>query len=117
MLKRYGARARAESNDRADELSAAGDDAGAATWRRITDAVSQLENKTPPGPLHLTPAASLFVRAYNGASSVCLPCARPGLSVGFFAPVRERNGQFKGGGQCRNISFKSLCTEKASRTF
>jgi hypothetical protein len=52
MLKRYGARARGESNDSADELATAGDDAGAATWRRITDAVCQLENTTPPGPLH-----------------------------------------------------------------
>jgi hypothetical protein len=53
MLKRYDTtRARDESNDRTDELSAAGNDAGAATWRRILDAVCQLENKTPPGPLH-----------------------------------------------------------------
>jgi len=25
---------------------------GAATWRRITDAVAQLANTTPPGPVH-----------------------------------------------------------------
>ena len=41
-----------ESAARADELMAAGDGDGAATWRRITDAVRQLANKTPPGPVH-----------------------------------------------------------------
>jgi hypothetical protein len=52
MLKRYGQKARAESIHRAHELAAAGDDTGAAVWRRITDAVGKLENTTPPGPLH-----------------------------------------------------------------
>ena len=37
---------------RADELAAAGDDNGTATWRRITIAVVQLANNTPPGPVH-----------------------------------------------------------------
>jgi hypothetical protein len=41
-----------ESAARADELMAAGDDNGAAVWRRITAAVAQLENTTPPGMLH-----------------------------------------------------------------
>jgi hypothetical protein len=36
----------------ADELAAAGDDNGAAIWRRITDTVERLANKVPPGPLH-----------------------------------------------------------------
>jgi hypothetical protein len=52
MLKRYGERALEESASRADELASSGDDDGAVTWRRIMDAVTQLENKTPPGPLH-----------------------------------------------------------------
>jgi hypothetical protein len=52
MLKRYGDKAFEESSARADELAAAGDDDGAATWRRITDAVVQLANNTPPGPVH-----------------------------------------------------------------
>jgi hypothetical protein len=34
------------------ELAAAGDWKGAAAWRRIMDAVLQLANKTPPGPVH-----------------------------------------------------------------
>ena len=49
MLKRYGEKALDESAARADELAAGDDHNGAATWRRITDAVSQLANLTPPG--------------------------------------------------------------------
>jgi hypothetical protein len=49
MLKRHGERALEESAARADELALAGDHDGAATWRRIMAAVTQLENKTPPG--------------------------------------------------------------------
>jgi hypothetical protein len=41
-----------ESATRADELAADGDHGGAVTWRRITDAVGQLANTTPPGPVH-----------------------------------------------------------------
>ncbi len=52
MLKRYGERALEESDARADELASAGDDNGVAVWRRISDAVGQLANTTPPGPLH-----------------------------------------------------------------
>jgi hypothetical protein len=52
MLKRYGEKAFEQSSARADELAADGDHDGADTWRRITDAVGQLQNNTPPGPLH-----------------------------------------------------------------
>ena len=52
MLKRYGEKAEAESAARADELALAGDDEGAATWRRIMAAVLQLSNKTAGGLLH-----------------------------------------------------------------
>jgi hypothetical protein len=52
MLKRYGEKALDESAARADELALAGDDAGAATWRRIMAAATELANKTPPGPVH-----------------------------------------------------------------
>jgi hypothetical protein len=46
MLKRYG--------DKALEQSVArdGDCNGAATWRRIIEAVRQLANTRPVGPLH-----------------------------------------------------------------
>ena len=52
MLKRYGERALEESASRADELASAGDDNGVAVWRRISDAVGQFVNTTPPGPVH-----------------------------------------------------------------
>jgi len=52
MMKRYGNEADIESALRAEELAEAGNHNGAAVWRRIIDAISQLENTTPPGPLH-----------------------------------------------------------------
>jgi hypothetical protein len=52
MLKRYGDKAVEESAAQADKLAAGGDHDGATTWRRITNAVVQLANNTPPGPVH-----------------------------------------------------------------
>jgi len=52
MLKRYGHSARQESARHADELWAAGDTTGEVIWLRIGDAIGQLANTTPPGPLH-----------------------------------------------------------------
>ena len=52
MLKRYGENALEESAARVDELATAGHDGGVAVWRRIADAVGQLANTTPPGPVH-----------------------------------------------------------------
>jgi hypothetical protein len=52
MLKRYGNAALVESARRADELAAAGDTAGLAVWHRIIDAIGQLANTTPSGPVH-----------------------------------------------------------------
>ena len=52
LLKRYGDKAGVEGTARADALAAAGDHAGEAVWRRITHAVAQLANKTPPGPVY-----------------------------------------------------------------
>jgi hypothetical protein len=49
---RDGNTALVESARRADELAAAGDTAGVAVWSRIINAVDQLANTTPPGPLH-----------------------------------------------------------------
>ena len=37
---------------RSEELAEAGDRAAEAVWRRIIDAIGQLENTTPPGPPH-----------------------------------------------------------------
>ena len=52
ILKRYGDKALDETVARADQLAAAGDENGAATWRLITNAVAQLANQTPPRPVH-----------------------------------------------------------------
>jgi hypothetical protein len=52
MLKRYGDEADIESAIRAEELAEAGDRAGEAIWRRIIDAIGQLENTPPPGLVH-----------------------------------------------------------------
>jgi len=50
--KLYSEKALDESAARADELVAHDDHNGAAVWRRITDAVGQLQNNAPPGLLH-----------------------------------------------------------------
>jgi hypothetical protein len=52
MLKRYDDEADIESAIRAEELAEAGDWAGEAVWRLIIDAIGQLGNTIPPGPLH-----------------------------------------------------------------
>jgi hypothetical protein len=52
MLKCYGDEADIESAIRAEELADAGNWAGEALWRRIIGAIGQLENTTPPGPVH-----------------------------------------------------------------
>jgi hypothetical protein len=52
MLKRYGDNAEVESARRADEFAATGDIDGAAVWCRIVDAIGQLANTTPSGPVH-----------------------------------------------------------------
>jgi hypothetical protein len=51
MVKRYGDRPSRKAA-RADELAAAGDDNGVATWRRISVAVTGLANMTPRGAPH-----------------------------------------------------------------
>jgi hypothetical protein len=52
MHRWYGDTAPVECARRADELAAAGDTAGVAVWHRIIDAVDQLADTTPPGPVH-----------------------------------------------------------------
>ena len=52
MRRRFGEIAPEESAMRAGNLETEGDRDGAATWRRITDAVEQLANTTPTGLMH-----------------------------------------------------------------
>jgi hypothetical protein len=48
MVNRYADEAEANSFRRAEELTAEGDQAGAAIWRRITVAIEQLTDTTGP---------------------------------------------------------------------
>jgi len=52
MLWWYGETAQEESARRADEFAEEGDRAGEACWRRIIDAIGQLESATPSGLIH-----------------------------------------------------------------
>jgi hypothetical protein len=52
MLRWYGETAPEEGARRAEELRAAGDQAGVAVWHRINDAIEQLANMTPLGPVN-----------------------------------------------------------------
>jgi hypothetical protein len=52
MLKCYGDEADMESAIRAEELFDEGDHNGAAVWLRVINAIAQLLNTTPPGPVH-----------------------------------------------------------------
>jgi hypothetical protein len=52
MLSATARKRSRESAARADQLFAEQDYGGAATWRRIIDAVGQLANTTPSGRLH-----------------------------------------------------------------
>jgi hypothetical protein len=54
MLKRYGDKALEESAAPAHELATAGDGNGAATWRRITAAVTETRQPNPARPGSLT---------------------------------------------------------------
>jgi hypothetical protein len=48
MVNRYADEAEANSFQRAEELAAEGDHAGAAVWRRVTVAIEQLTDTTGP---------------------------------------------------------------------
>ena len=48
MINRYANDAEANADRRADELETEGDQAGAAIWRRVTDAIEQLTDTTGP---------------------------------------------------------------------
>jgi hypothetical protein len=52
MRKHYGDEADIKSAARAEELAEAGDQKGAAVWRRVIDAIVQPLYTTPPGPVH-----------------------------------------------------------------
>ena len=52
FVDRYGETAPVEAMKRADALAAQGDAAGKVVWLRILEAVEELQNTNPTGPLH-----------------------------------------------------------------
>jgi len=52
LADRYGDGATVEAMKRSDALAAQGDAAGKIVWLRILEAVEELQNTVPSGPLH-----------------------------------------------------------------
>ena len=52
LIDQHGDKASIHAAMKADELSEKGDLDGAAAWRRILDAIKQMQNKTPAGTVH-----------------------------------------------------------------
>ncbi len=52
VVDKHGQDAAFHAAQRADALLEAGDLDGAATWRRILDAIKQLQGETPAGTVH-----------------------------------------------------------------
>ncbi len=52
MIRQYGDAAVSEADARASALTEQGDSAGRAVWRRIRQAIEQLQNRMPDGSVH-----------------------------------------------------------------
>ena len=52
MIRQYGDAAVSEADARASALTEQGDSAGGAVWRRIRQAIEQLQNRMPDGLVH-----------------------------------------------------------------
>ena len=52
LVDQHGSGATAEAMKRADALAAQGDAARKVVWLRILEAVEELQNTNPTGPLH-----------------------------------------------------------------
>ncbi len=52
MIQQYGEDAAHQADARGGDLIEQGDSAGGAVWRRIRQAIGQLQNDTPNGPAH-----------------------------------------------------------------
>ena len=52
MIRQYGEDAAHQADTRAGVLTEQGDSADGAVWRRIREAIGQLQNDTPNGPAH-----------------------------------------------------------------
>ena len=52
MIRQYGEDAASEADASASALTEQSDSAGGLVWRRIREAIGQLQNDTPNGPAH-----------------------------------------------------------------
>lgn len=52
LVDQHGNKAAIQAAMRSDELLGAGDLDGAATWRRVIQAINELENTEPDGSVH-----------------------------------------------------------------
>ena len=52
MIRQYGEDATHQADVRASALTEQGDSAGGLVWRRIREAIDQLQSDTPNGPAH-----------------------------------------------------------------
>ena len=52
MIRQYGDAAVSEADARATALTEQSDSAGGLVWRRIREAIDQLQNDTSVGPAH-----------------------------------------------------------------
>ena len=52
IIRQYGDAAVSEARARATDLTEQGDFAGGLVWRRIREAIGQLQSNTPNGPAH-----------------------------------------------------------------
>ncbi len=52
MIRQYGDAAVRETDARASALTQRRDSAGGAVWRRIRQAIEQLQNRMPDGSVH-----------------------------------------------------------------
>lgn len=52
MIRQYGDAAVSEADARVTALTEQGDSAGGAVWRRIRQAIEQLQNRMPDGSVH-----------------------------------------------------------------
>ena len=56
LIDRHGDGATVEAMKRADALASQGDAAGKVVWLRILEAIEELQNTEPAGPVHRTMA-------------------------------------------------------------
>jgi hypothetical protein len=111
MIKRYGENAEVECARRADEFVEAGDENGAAVWRRVTRATAELANCTPEGRCISGPSGGIlrsFCRIFRdaGITSSQRALGNGILPLAFTPTVKSRGNRGSGyyqGMRCRVV--------------